>query len=67
MAQQIQPDRPIWPSVPESGLPPLRAPRDAETDRARPAAPVLGRPLPSEPQGQSVRVAAPEGFGSFES
>ncbi|MDR7040396.1 hypothetical protein J2X36_005179 [Methylobacterium sp. BE186] len=67
MAQQIQPDRPIWPSIPETGLPPLRAPLGADADGEPSAAPGLGGPRPAEPQAGRIRTAAPEGFASFES
>ncbi|MEA1835066.1 hypothetical protein U8607_23535 [Methylobacterium durans] len=67
MAQQIQPDRPIWPSIPETGLPPRHAPLDKGADRARTSATGLGGPLPPAPQGQPVRAPASDGFASFES
>lgn len=61
MTQTVKPDRPIWPSVPETTSPPTpAAPRPKPVDAAIPP---VTRPL-SEGD-QRAPLSTFEGFGSF--
>ncbi|KAB1070425.1 hypothetical protein [Methylobacterium planeticum] len=66
MAQNIQPDRPIWPSVPETGHRSGRGSFEGDTPLDREGAHARPGLLPQEPQAPRMPAKTSEGFGSFE-
>ncbi|WP_336490288.1 hypothetical protein [Methylobacterium nigriterrae] len=62
MAQKIQPDRPIWPSVPDPGLDAARGGLKGDAHLGREGAPASDA-LPIEPRAQRVPRTGAEGLG----
>jgi hypothetical protein len=66
MAQNIQPDRPIWPSVPDPVLRSGRGAFESDTHRDREGAHTHPGAPPNEPQAPRLPATSSEGFGTFE-